>query len=160
MWKRKKIAENIKEVEEAMEKAESAAEYRKLQCIYLGDTMAELTAEEIGKITQYSDGSVKRIYAEYRKSGMKSIKDKRGGRYHENITLEQEEELLKQFEATITAGQVSEISRIKAAGKKVHKTVIYRMLHRHDFRKIVPYRRHKEGDKEEREEFEKTSNAP
>jgi hypothetical protein len=34
------------------------------------------------------------------------------------------------------------------------------MLHRHDFRKIVPYQRHKEGDKEEQEEFKKTSKAP
>jgi transposase len=165
MGKRKKIAENIKEVEEAMEKTSSAAEYRKLQCIYLGDTKPKLSAGEIGEITQYTKRSVNRIWSEYRENGMKSIKDNRGGRYRENITLEQEEKLLEQFEERSTAGQVSEISRIKAAyeeaaGKKVHKTVIYRMLHRHDFRKIVPYQRHKEGDKEAQEEFKKTLKAP
>jgi len=162
MSKRKKIAENIEEIKEALEKTESASEYRKLQCIYLGDTQPELSATQIGKITQYSEGSVKRIHAEFRKRGMESLKDNRGGRHRENLTLEQESELLSRFEETSTAGQVSEISRIKAeyetmAGKKVDKTVIYRMLHRHEFRKIVPYQRHRKGEPEKQEEFKKTS---
>jgi len=164
MAKRKKIAENIEEVKEGMEKAKNAAEYRKLQCIYLGDTMPDLSASEIGKITQYSENSVNRIHAKYRKDGMKTIKDNRGGRYRENITLEQEKEILSRFEETSSAGQVSENSRIKAeyeklAGKKVEPSVIYRMLHRHEFRKIVPYQRHKKGDPEKQEEFKKTSKA-
>jgi hypothetical protein len=50
MVKRKKIAKKIEEVKEAMEKTENKTEYRKLQCIYLGDTNPELSAEEIGKI--------------------------------------------------------------------------------------------------------------
>ena len=142
MAKRKKIAENIEEIKEAMEKTESAS--------------------EIGEITQYSESSVKRIHAEYRQRGLESLKDNRGGRRRENLTLEQETELLSRFEGTSSAGQVSEISRIKAAyeklaGKKVDKTVIYRMLHRHEFRKIVPYQRHKKGDPEKQEEFKKTS---
>ena len=162
--KRKKIAENINEIKGAMEKTENKKEYRKLQCIYLGDTQPELSAAEIGEITQYSESSVKRIHSEFRKTGMKSLEENRGGRHRENLTLEQEEELLSRFEETSTAGQVSEISHIKAAyeimaGKKVHKTVIYRMLHRHEFRKIVPYQRHKKGDPEKQEEFKKTSKA-
>ena len=162
MGKRKKIAKNIDEVKAAMEKTENKTEYRKLQCVYLGETMPELNAAEIGKITQYSESSVNRIHSEFRKSGMKSIKETRGGRHRENLTIEQETELLSSFEESSTLGQVSEISRIKAeyeamAGKKVDKTVIYRMLHRHEFRKIVPYQRHKKGDPEKQEEFKKTS---
>ena len=161
--KRKQIAKNIEEIKEAMEKSKSAGEYRKLQCIYLGDTKPEMSAGEIGEITQYSESSVKRIHAEYRKSGKESLKENRGGRHRENLTLEQEKELLSRFEERSSLGQVSEISRIKAeyeemAGKKVNKTVIYRMLHRHDFRKIVPYQRHKKGNVEKQEEFKKTSN--
>jgi transposase len=164
MVKRKKIAENIEEVKEAMEKTGNKTEYRKLQCIYLGDTKSELSAGQIGEITQYSEGSVKRIHAEYRKRGMESVKDTRGGRRRENLTIEQERELLREFEETSSLGQVSEISRIKAeyektAGKKVDKTVIYRMLHRHGFRKIVPYQRHKKGDSAKQEEFKKTSSV-
>ena len=124
--------------------------------------MPELNVEEIGKIRQYSESSVNRIHGEYRKNGMKSIKENRGGRHRENLTLRQEAELLSRFEETSSLGQVSEISRIKAeyetmAGKKVDKTVIYRMLHRHEFRKIVPYQRHKKGDPEKQEAFKKTS---
>jgi transposase len=162
MVKRKKIAENIEEVKEAMERTENKTEYRKLQSIYLGDTMPELSAAEIGNITQYSESSVNRIHSEFRKHGMKSVKETRGGRRRENLTLEQERELLRQFEETSSLGQVSEISRIKGeyekmAGKKVNKTVIYRMLHRHGFRKIVPYQRHKKGDAAKQEGFKKTS---
>ena len=164
MSKREKVAENISEVKGAMEKTECKNEYRKLQCVYLGDTKPELSAYQIGEITQYSEGSVKRIHAEFRKTGMQSIKDTRGGRHRENLTLEQETELLSRFDETSSLGQVSEISRIKAeyetmAGKKVDKTVIYRMLHRHGFRKIVPYQRHKKGDPEKQEELKKTSKA-
>jgi transposase len=162
--KREKIAENIEAVKEAMEKTEKKTEYRKLQCIYLGDAKPEMSAAEIGEITQYSEGSVKRIHGEYRKRGMESVKDTRGGRRRENLTIEQERELLMEFEETSSLGQVSEISRIKAeyeelAGKKVNKTVIYRMLRRHDFRKIAPYQRHKKGETEKQEEFKKTSNV-
>ena len=89
MSKRKKIAENIEEVKFAMEKTENKTEYRKLQCVYLGDTMSELSALEIGKITQYSESSVNRIHAEFRKTGMESIKETRGGRHRENLTLHQ-----------------------------------------------------------------------
>jgi transposase len=162
MPKRKKIAENIEEVKEAMEETENKTEYRKLQCIYLGDMMPKLSASDIGKITEYSESSVNRIHSDFRKKGMESIKERRGGRYHENLRLEQERELLSRFEETSSKGQVSEISRIKAeyenmAGKKVDKTVIYRMLHRHGFRKIVPYQRHKKGNPEKQESFKKTS---
>jgi transposase len=162
MGKRKKIAKNIDEIKRAMEKVENKTEYRKLQCIYLGDKNPEMSAAEIGKITQYSESSVNRIQSDFRKHGMESIKERRGGRYHENMTLEQETELLSRFEELSSLGQVSEISRIKAeyeiaAGKKVDKTVIYRMLHRHGFRKIVPYQRHKKGEPQKQEGFKKTS---
>ena len=48
----KAIFENTEELGEAMEKSTNKNEYRKMQCIYLGDTMPELSAAEIGKITQ------------------------------------------------------------------------------------------------------------
>jgi transposase len=162
MPKRKPICKNIKEIEEAMKKTADKTEYRKLQCIYLGDKNPEMSAAEIGKITQYSENSVKRIHCEYRKTGMKSIEEKRGGRYRAYLKLEEEEELLSGFDEISKAGELCEARRIKKAyealiGKEVAESTIYRMLKRHGYRKVVPYQRHKKGDVEEQENFKKTS---
>jgi len=164
MTNRRQICQNIAEISKAMENAESINEYRKLQCIYLGDTNPKMTAKEIGKITQYTPSSVNRIFAEFRKNGMDSIKDNRGGRHRAYLNLEEEGEILSQFDEICEAGEMCEASRIKIAyeekvGKKVNDSTIYRMMARHNFRKIVPYQRHKKGNIEEQESFKKTSKA-
>jgi DNA-directed RNA polymerase specialized sigma subunit len=64
MAKRKQISENAEEILEMMKETKNVREYRKLQCIYLGDTEREMSAGEIGKITGYSENSVKRIHGE------------------------------------------------------------------------------------------------
>jgi len=162
MPKRKKICENIEEIEKAMEDTKEVNEYRKLQCIYLGDTKAEMSTEEIGKITLYSKSSVIRIQTKFRKEGMKSIKETRGGRQRAYMSLEEEENFLSEFDEISANGELCEASRIKIAfeekaGNRVAESTIYRMMARHKFRKIVPYQRHKKGNKEEQESFKKTS---
>jgi transposase len=164
MRKRKPLAKDINEIKTAMENTRDKSEYRRLQCIYLGDTMPEMTAKDIAKATLYSEDGVKKIHATFRETGMESIKDKRGGRHRENLTLKQEEELLEKFDDESASGKLVETSRIKVEyekqlGRKVNKTVIYRMLDRHGFRKIVPYKRHPKANREEQEAFKKNSKA-
>jgi len=162
MSKRKKLTGNISEIKTAMLNAKSVAEFRRLQCVYLGEAMPDMTAKDIGETTLYSETNVKKIHSDFRKTGMESIREKRGGRYRENISYEEEKEFLSQFEERSASGKLIEISRIKSAyekqlGRMVHKTVIYRMLARHGFRKLVPYKRHPKGNPEEQEAFKKTS---
>jgi len=126
--------------------------------------MPELKAKAIGEITQYSENRVKRIHCEYRKKGMESIADNRGGRRREYMSVREEEELLKSFEEASGKGELCEMSGIKAAyeekvGNKVNAGTIYRLMKRHGFRKIVPYQRHKKGNREEQESFKRTSKA-
>ena len=165
MPKRQQISKNIEEIAEAMEKAKNKNEYRKLQCIYLGDTKPKMSAWEIGEITQYSEGSVKRIHSDFRKSGMSSIADTRGGRQRAYLSLEEEEKVLSEFEEISARGELCEISRIKTAyeekvGKAVDASTVYRVMARHKFRKNVPYQRHKKGSIEEQEGFKKNSKTP
>ena len=42
-------------------------------------------------------------------------------------------------------------------GRSVAKSTIYRILERHGFCRIVPYRRHKKADIKAQEDFKKTS---
>ena len=161
MSKRKAITEDIESVKEAMEKTKSKAEFRRLQCVYLGDTRPDVSAKEIGQITLFTESNVKKIHSAFRKAGLDSVKDRRGGRYRENLTIEQEDVLLKQFEGQSEAGKLIEASKIKEGyekelGRKVNKSTVYRMLDRRGFRKIVPYKRHPKANKEEQETFKKT----
>ena len=87
MPKRNMVAKDIKAVKKAMDETEGKREFQKLQCVYLADTQPKLSAEDIGNITRLSTHHVKMIHSNFRKYGMDSVKDKRGGRYREHMTL-------------------------------------------------------------------------
>ena len=66
-----------------------------------------------------------------------------GGRVRENMSFEEEATLLEQFKAKAEKGQLVEISEIKEAydkaiGHKSGSAQIYRVLHRHGWRNILP----------------------
>jgi transposase len=161
MRKRQQVAVDIGEVKKAMDATESKLEFQKLQSVYLADTRPDLSSREIGDIVQLSTHRVKMIHSNFRKYGMDSIKDKRGGRYRENMTLSEEAEFLKPFEEKSKSGTLVAANGIKKAyeekvGKTVAKSTIYRLPDRHGFRKIVPYKRHRKANVEEQEDFKKT----
>ena len=79
--------------------------------------------------------------------GIEGLNPKRGGRYRENMTLEEEAKFLEQFKKQADAGQIVEVSEIKKAYDEIIGHVsgsgqIYYVLHRHGWRKIRPRSRH------------------
>jgi len=152
---------NPDEIAHAMKGQEKTDEYRRMQCVHLGLLYPNMSAKEIGKITLYSESRVWAIHALYRGNGLEALTDKRGGRYRENMTLDEERQLLAGFEEQSESGKLVVAGKIKLAyeekvGKEVAESTIYRMLARHGFRKIVPYKRHPKSNTEERETFKKT----
>ena len=86
----------------------------------------------------------------------------RGGRYYQNLSLEEERQLLQEVLAQSEKGGILEASRVKAAyeqvlSRKVPKSTIYRMLARHGWRKVVPRPRHPKSDASVQAEFKKTA---
>ena len=159
---RKQVSNDIEEIKKALAKTDSKAEFQRLQCVYLADTQPNLTAEAIAEIVRLSTHRVKIIHSNFRKSGMDSIKDKRGGRYRENMSFDEEVEFLKPFEEKSKSGTLVVAGEVKKAyeakiGKKVVESTTYRLLDKHSFRKIVPYKRHKKANVAEQEAFKKTS---
>lgn len=50
MAKRKKITDNIEEVLSELNATENKDEFRRLQCVYLGDTTPEMSLKENGDL--------------------------------------------------------------------------------------------------------------
>ena len=162
MPRKRNLQGDTEEIIKAMKSSKNPSEYRRMQSVYLGLTNPQMSIKKIGEITQYSESRVKAIYANYRREGLVALNDRRGGRYHENMSFEQEVRFLEPFENRSQTGSIAVVGEIKKAyeaevGKEVSESTIYRLLARHEFRKIVPYKRHKKADVEAQEAFKKTS---
>jgi transposase len=161
MRKRKPLEGDINNVAKAMKESKNSAHFRRIQCVYLAMLHPNMTAEEIAATTLFTARNVGYILADYRASGLVAMEDARGGRHRENLTLAQETELLAPFEKESQNGSIITISKVKKAyeekvGREVAESTIYRILNKHGFRRLVPYRRHKKADKAEQEDFKKT----
>ncbi len=139
-------------------------EYRRFQCIWLRVELC-LTTEQIAHAVQLHPRSVKRIQARFAKQGIDSIKEgKHGGRYHQNLTIEEEKALLTSFLEKAEAGGILTISEIKevyeqVVGHPVPRSTIYRILERYNWRKITPRPRHPKADVVAQQAFKKTSDS-
>jgi len=162
MPKSRMLEGEINEITKAMKMCNSPDDYRRIQCVYLGMLYPNMPAKRIGEMTLYSESRVWAIHADYRKNGLSSLFNTRGGRYRENMTFAEESAFLEPFIEKGKTGALAVAGEIKRAyeakiGKEVAESTIYRLLDRHGFRKIVPYKRHKKANQEEQESFKKTS---
>lgn len=86
----------------------------------------------------------------------------RGGRRNQNFTFEQEAALLKPFLQQASEGGVLVVGQIKPAleeslGRPISQSAVYNLLHRHNWRKLVPDKRHPQSDPDAQEEWKKNS---
>jgi hypothetical protein len=85
-----------------------------------------------------------------------------GGRKRQNMSLQEEREFLAPFLASAAAGGVLVVGQIKAAldqrlGREVALASAYNLLHRHDWRKLAPDKRHPQSDPLAQQEWKKNS---
>ena len=78
----------------------------------------------------------------------------KGGRRNEYLTLEEERELLTPFFELAHKGELTTAAHIKQAfeksvGQEVDETTIYRLLERHQWRKVVPRPFHPQADQQQ-----------
>lgn len=145
-----------------LNETKSAAEFKRVQCVWLSGTLG-LTAKQVATAIGWHPRSVKRIQSRYRREGTAAFQGSgKGGRYRQNLTLEEEQQLIDQFRSKAEQGGMLVVSEIKAAyeqkiGRQVPKSTIYRMLKRHGWRKVAPRPRHPKADPALQEEFKKTS---
>ena len=146
-----------------LKKSKTKEEFQHIQCILIRSYHPYMTALDISNIVGLSESSVWRIQANYNKQGSDIISaDKRGGRHRENLSIEAEKALLETFfDKAATSGIIVvkevQLAYEKLIGHEVPESTIYRMLARHGWRKIVPFKRHPKADQAAQEAFKKTS---
>ena len=151
----------IEAAQEAARKAKTCDELRMAQTV-LVPSVANVPDRATGHIIGRSRLTVVRLRKKFREScaGQGSSRNW-GGRRYGYMTFEQELQFLSRFFDQASEGGVLIVSEIKRAyetevGHKVAKTSIYRMLDRHDWRKIMPRPRHPKSNTEAQEGLKKT----
>jgi transposase len=145
-----------------LKEAKDKAEYQRIQCVWLRAALG-LRAAQIATALGWQVGSVRQVQSDYLRQGEAVLRSKpAGGRHRQNLTIEQEKELLLPFLEQAEAGGVLVVAPVQAAyeaavGRPVHHSVVYRALHRQGWRKIMPRPKHPKASEEAQEAFKKTA---
>jgi transposase len=145
-----------------LQQGQNKAEYQRIQCVWMRAALG-LGAAQIATALGWQADSVRHVQADYLRQGEVALASKpKGGRHHQNLTLEQEKELLLPFLEQAEAGGVLVVAPVQAAyeqrlGRPVHHSVVYRALHRQGWRKVQPRPRHPKAEAAVQEEFKKSS---
>jgi transposase len=143
-----------------LKEAKSQADYQRIQCVWLRAALG-LRAAQMAIALGWQVGSVRQVHSDYLRHGEAVLPGKPlGGRHRQNLTLEQEKELLRPFLEQAAAGGVLVVAPVPAAyeaavGRPVHHSVVYRALPRHGWRKIAPRPKHPKANEEVREAVKK-----
>jgi transposase len=140
--------------------AKNKAEYQRVQCVWRRAAL-HLAAPQIATALGWQVGSVRQVHSDYLRHGEAVLRSRPlGGRHRQNLTREQEQELLAPFLEQAALGGVLVMAPVQAAyeqkvGRPVHHSVVYRALHRQGWRKITPRPKHPKASEEAREAFKK-----
>lgn len=121
------------------------------------------TSAQIARHCGVSQGFVRKVIQQYNRTGENGLSTPgKGGRRNSHLSWDEEKQLIDEFKQKARRGQIATAIQIKLAyelkcGFPVHKTTIYRLLERHQWRKIVPRSSHPKKDPSAIDEFKKTS---
>src|SRR3974377_595582 len=98
-----------------LKQAKTKAEFQSVQCLWLRASL-KLSADQVAIALGWHANSVRKLQARYFKEGATALKrGGKGGRYYQNLTLEEERQLLQEFLAQSERGGILEVSRVNGA---------------------------------------------
>jgi len=151
-------AEDIKQL---MNNSKNKEEFRRYQAVYLRVSQ-QMPAPAIADITGFSLSHIYKIHSQCLKEGISSLSNRsKGGRYRSYLSLEEETAMLCEIEDKAASGGVLEVSKVRKlfeekADREVALYTVYRLLHRHGWRKIAPRPYHPKQKADAVETFKKT----
>jgi len=131
--------------------------------VILHATVDPIAAKEIALHVGVGKGTVHNLISDYNRFGPDVVEGiGRGGRRNSHMTREEEAEFVAPFIAMAEKGQIvvgSQIGKVleERLGCTLHHSIIYRLLDRNGWRKVVPRPCHTNSKKEVQEEFKKKS---
>ncbi len=146
-----------------IQQAKTIDELRMAQAVYLPLEL-DLSIEQTAEVLGVSRGWACQLRGRFAKieRGEMTPAAPRGGRRRENLTREEEAAFLAPFLEQARAGGVLVVAPVKQAledrlSRPVALSSVYRLLHRHNWRKLAPDKRHPEADVAAQEEWKKNS---
>jgi transposase len=146
---------------ESLGKARTPGELRKAQAVILPLEFG-FTMEHVAVVLGISRGWACQLRTQFIRAGgiHTETEPKRGGRRRENMSKEEERAFLAPFIDKASKGGILVVGEIKRAldahlGREVALSSVYNLLHRHDWRKLAPDRRHQQSDPVVQEEWKK-----
>ena len=105
------------------------------------------SAEEAAALSGFHASTITRLTEKYVRGGIEAISGNHYGGNHKNMTAEKEAEILEPFRIQAEKGQLLSIAEIKrsyeaAVGHSIGGSQIYRVLRRHNWRKVMPRSKH------------------
>jgi len=144
--------------------AASREAYQKRLAVWL-TKIGPFHADEVSKMLGVSKQAVWLWVSQYNKDGPEGlVRRGRGGRRWSLLSWPQEETLLKSFEKRALGGEWITAKQMlpkicQTAGEEVSLAYVYRLLRRHQWRKLGPRPRHIKADPQAQEEFKKNSRS-
>jgi transposase len=119
----------------------------------------KLSPAEIASVLGWHPITVRTTQQEFIRRGVEVLREKPlGGRHHALMSFEDEAAFLKQFADKAGTGSILVIAEARQVleqqlGRKIAESTVYRILHRHDWRKLVPRPFHPKRKPEAAEAF-------
>lgn len=144
--------QKIKELEKARKNTKNKREDIRLKAVIL--KLQGLTAREISEKLDVATSTLFEWLRKYKNNSIDGLKNKKRIGNNRNLSFEEEEEFLKQFEERAQKGEIITAKEIEKAyielvGHSIGSGQIYYVLKRHGFRKIMPRSRHPKKAEEE-----------
>ena len=113
-----------------------------------------MTQEAIAEATGFHRSHVSNLIRKYFEEGLESVAEKHYLGNRRNMSIEEERAFLEEYSKKASKGQILSVQEMAAdyeerVGHSIGSGQIYRVLHRHEWRKVMPRSRHPKKASEE-----------
>jgi transposase len=153
--------EKVDLARERLRSSESAREIRVCLAVIL-PTEHGMSIKDAASLLGCSSRWVSHVRKSFIEQGLSTVSKNFGGRRRANMSMSEEEEFLASFKDRAKSGGILVVSEIhaeleKVLSRKVHLSAVYKLLHRHGWRKLAPRKRNIKRDPLEQEAWKKNS---
>ncbi|MBR1444065.1 MAG: winged helix-turn-helix domain-containing protein [Firmicutes bacterium] len=120
-----------------------------------------LTNKAISEKLDYNEAYITQILKKFKKEGLDEFTKNKYKANRSYMSIETEERILSKFEGEAEKGNIISVKEIRKEieeeiGRKTPDNYVYRLLNRHNWRKVLPRRKHpKSASKEEQDSSKK-----